>query len=424
MEPTRFGNYLLLEKIGKGGMAEVFLALSRDEGGLSRVVAIKRLHAHLGADPRFLSMFSDEANIASRLRHPGVCQIYDLGCVDDEYFIALEHVHGRDLKAIFARLRQRAEPVPPAIACAIAREMLEALHHAHELRDEHGASMEFVHRDISLQNVLVSFAGEVKLIDFGVAKATGRSTHTQAGLVKGKFAYMSPEQLRGLPVDRRSDLFSAGTVLFEMLTGRRLFLSESTMETVRRVRDAEIVPPRSVVPGIPAELEDIVLRALARHVDDRFQSAAEMADALERFVRQARLVTGPRDLGLWLRALFAGDYAAERARLAALSAAPAPMRLAVGTAPGALVPVSAGPEEHTASVDIDFDESQVVDERLVEPEPLPPPPRLHHPLDAADSMPTMVFDRIAFGALPAVAPPQPPDRTFVGWAPAPRSRRA
>jgi serine/threonine protein kinase len=422
MEPREFGRYLLLERIGTGGMADVFRALAREDGGIERVVAVKRLHVQLACDPGFLSMFLDEASIAARLQHPGVARILDMGRVDDDYYIALEHVHGRDLKAIFARLRERAESVPPALACAIVRDMLRALDHAHELRDDAGYSMQFVHRDISLQNVILSFAGDVKLIDFGVAKATGRSTHTVAGLVKGKFAYMSPEQLRGLPVDRRSDVFSSGVLLWEMLTGRRLFLRRNTIEMLQRVRDAQVVPPSEVTDGIPPELEAIVMRALAKHADDRYQSAAEFADALDAFCHATGAVTTRRDLGMWVRALFGVEYAEERARLAALQLGelPAPRHFAIGTDPGARLQALEH-EVDESQVCAEYD-SQEYDAFECAPDSQSIDIAFDDDAQASFDSPTMVIPLTAFQPPPAL-PLVPREATWIGWAPFPQRRR-
>ncbi len=332
MSRVRFGGYELLERIGAGGMAEVFRARMRGQQGFSKLVAIKRIRERYAADPMFVGMFIDEAKISVQLDHSNIAKIFDLGKVKNQYFIAMEHIHGRDLKTIFNHSSRSRGPLPIAEACHIAIKMCEGLDYAHSRRDVGGQRLGLVHRDISLQNVLVSFDGQVKVIDFGIAKAMGRTTKTQAGMVKGKLAYMSPEQMRGLPVDARSDIFAAGIVLYELLAGRRLFLSDSTRETVMRIRSGKIVPIRTYNQRVPAALEAIVLKALSLHPQDRFQSAGELAEAIQRFAYYRGYTCTTGRLAAWMRGEFHKQYADETARLDAFSLieptpAPAPLPL-------------------------------------------------------------------------------------------------
>jgi serine/threonine protein kinase len=242
-KPIPFGKYYLLERINVGGMAEVFKAKTFGVEGFERLLAVKRILPNIAEDEEFIAMFIDEAKIAVQLQHANIAQIFDLGKVEDSYFIALEYVPGKDLRSIFDRLRGRGEVMTIQQACHIIMQVCEGLDYAHNKRDAQGRELHLVHRDISPQNVLIGYDGEVKLIDFGIAKAAGKASKTQAGILKGKFGYMSPEQVRGLPIDRRSDIFSVGIVLYELLTNERLFVGESDFSTLEKVRNVEIMPP-------------------------------------------------------------------------------------------------------------------------------------------------------------------------------------
>ncbi|HEU5060606.1 MAG TPA: serine/threonine-protein kinase, partial [Kofleriaceae bacterium] len=226
-QPVPFGKYLLLDRISVGGMAEVFKAKSYGVEGFEKVIAIKRILPSMGEDKDFIKMFIDEAKIAGQLSHANICQIFELGKHQGAHFIAMEYIWGKDLLQIQHRLRKGGQIMPVAMACYIVSKVCEGLDYAHRKRDAMGRHLEIVHRDCSPQNVLISYEGEVKLIDFGIARAASRSSRTNAGVLKGKFGYMSPEQVRGLPLDHRSDLFAVGTVFYESLTGERLFQGES-----------------------------------------------------------------------------------------------------------------------------------------------------------------------------------------------------
>jgi hypothetical protein len=259
-------------------------------------------------------MFIDEAKIAVQLQHANIAQIFDLGKVDDSYFIALEYVLGRDLRAMFDRMQQRKETMPLAQACYIMMQVCEGLDYAHNKRDAQGRELHLVHRDISPQNVLVGFEGEVKLIDFGIAKAAGKASKTQAGILKGKFGYMSPEQVRGLPIDRRSDIFSVGIVLYELLTGERLFMGESDFSTLEKVRNVEILPPSSYNKTIPHELERIALKALAKDPEDRYQHAIDLHDDLQAFLYTKAEIYSRKDLAAWMKKTFPAEIEEENAK--------------------------------------------------------------------------------------------------------------
>jgi len=320
-KPTPFGKYFLLERINVGGMAEVFRAKAFGVEGFERLVAVKRILPNIAEDKEFIRMFIEEAKLSVQLNHANIAQIFDLGVVDGAYYIALEHVHGRDLRGIFDRCRQLGEAMPVGQACFVAMKVCEGLDYAHNKRDQSGRDLSLVHRDVSPQNILVSFEGEVKLIDFGIAKAartnskTNSGIVTQAGILKGKFGYMSPEQVRGMQVDRRSDVFSCGIVLYELLTGERLFVGESDFSTLEKVRNVEILPPSTYNRKIPEELERIVLKALAKDVDDRYQNAIDLHDELQAFVYTAGEFYSRKDLAGWMKKTFGKEIEEETAKL-------------------------------------------------------------------------------------------------------------
>jgi serine/threonine protein kinase len=306
-KPTPFGKYYLLERINVGGMAEVFKAKTVGVEGFERLVALKRILPSIAEDEEFITMFIDEAKIAVQLQHANIAQIFDLGKVDDSYFIALEYVNGRDLRGIFDDLRKMGQVMPMPQVCYLIMQLCEGLDYAHNKRDVQGRELNLVHRDVSPQNVLVGYEGEVKLIDFGIAKAAGKASKTQAGILKGKFGYMSPEQVRGLPIDRRSDIFALGIVLYEMLTGERLFIGESDFSTLEKVRNVEITPPSSFNASIPEKLERIVLKALEKNVEDRYQNAIDLHDDLQLFLHSVGQFSSRKDLSAWMKRIFATD---------------------------------------------------------------------------------------------------------------------
>ena len=306
-KPLPFGKYYLLERINVGGMAEVFKAKSFGVEGFERIVAVKRILASIAEDQEFITMFIDEAKVAVQLTHANIAQIFDLGKVGDSYFIAMEYVPGRDLRAIFDKARKTEQPIPVPMACYTVMKVCEGLDYAHNKKDAAGRDLNLVHRDVSPQNVLISYDGEVKIIDFGIAKAACRSAKTQAGILKGKFGYMSPEQVRGLPLDRRSDIFSVGIVLYELLTLERLFQGESDFSTLEKVRNVEIMPPSTYNPRIPEELEQIVLKALSKEVEDRYQTAMDLHDDLQSFMYTSGNFFARKDLAVYVKTSFPDD---------------------------------------------------------------------------------------------------------------------
>lgn len=299
---ARVGKYELLGRLRVGGMAELFRA--RELTGEAKVIALKRILPSFTDEADYVAMFLDEARLGLRLKHPGIVETLELGEIEGDFYIALEYVRGQDVGALLRRAREQKQPLPVPVACRIALDICEALHYAHELHDEQGVALEIVHRDVSPDNVLVSFEGEVKLIDFGIAKSTEQLMRTQAGLMKGKHGYLSPEQAAGQPLDRRSDLFSLGVCLYEMLSAERLFQGSSDFSTIVRVRKAEVPSLTMQNPLVPEELEAIVRRALAKSPDARFATAAELASALSAFVASSGESCDHVQLAAYMRASF------------------------------------------------------------------------------------------------------------------------
>ncbi len=314
-EPIPFGRYYLLERISTGGMAEIFKAKAFGVEGFERLLAVKRILGHIAENEEFIDMFIDEAKIAGQLHHPNIAQIFDLGRVEGSYFIALEYISGQDLKTLFQRNRRLEQrPKIPRIIHVVTK-VCEGLAHAHGKKDSSGRDLDIVHRDISPQNVLLSYEGEVKIIDFGIAKARGRTSETEAGVLKGKFSYMSPEQVEGEEVDHRCDLFSLGIVLWEMLTRRRLFRGDSDVRTIQNIQDMKIPPPSTHNPEVNDELDAIVMKSLARPPGERFQTAREFEEALERYMRHDDLFYKSTDLAEDMRAAFSDELKMERRKL-------------------------------------------------------------------------------------------------------------
>ena len=282
-DANQFGPYRLLEKIAVGGMAEVFKAKRAGIEGFEKVVALKRILPHLSTNQEFVVMFVDEAKVVVRLAHPNIVPIFDLGRIDDSYYIAMELVQGRDLRSVIRRARQHSLELSVELAVLITSRVCAALEYAHRKRDENGRAMRIVHRDISPQNILLSFEGEVKLTDFGIAKAAHKASVTQRGTLRGKVTYMSPEQASGAAMDGRSDLFSLGIVLYELVTGRRPFGSTdaSDKRLLELVRECRVTPPTVFNPSLPGLVERITLRALQRDPESRYADAGSMQADLE-----------------------------------------------------------------------------------------------------------------------------------------------
>jgi len=281
-----YGPYELLEKIAVGGMAELFRAKRTGVEGFEKVLAVKRILPHLSDNKEFVDMFIDEAKMVAGLAHPNVVQIFDLGKHDKNYWIAMEYVHGRDLRTIIRRARERGLKIPLDISTYVVSKVCAALEYAHRKKDDKGQPMLIVHRDISPQNILISFEGDVKLTDFGIAKAASKASTTDKGALRGKLLYMSPEQAWGKPMDKRSDVFSLGIVFYEMLTEQKPFLGTSETSILETVRECRVPPPTTINDKIPEKLEKVVMKALERDPEVRYQDAGDMLRDLERVLHE------------------------------------------------------------------------------------------------------------------------------------------
>lgn len=316
--PVQFGNYYLLERVAAGGMAEVFRSKSVGREGTERIVALKRILPMVAADKELVSLFIDEAKLVIQLNNPNICKVFDWGKVEDSYYLAMEYISGCTLRQAFQRCKEQeidgSATMPLAQACLIAMKLCEGLDYAHNKKDTLGNDLGLVHRDVSPPNVMISYEGEVKLIDFGIAKVqTHRQTESSAP--KGKFSYMSPEQARGEPLDRRSDIFSLGIVLYELLTGERLFPVDNDLSVLEKIRNVEIVPPSTINRRIPEELERIVLKALSRAPADRYQTAVELNSDLQQSLYASGEFYSRKELSAWMKRVFRPEFEAEQAAL-------------------------------------------------------------------------------------------------------------
>jgi serine/threonine-protein kinase len=308
---SRLGKYELVRRLAVGGMAEIFLARVKAAHGFEKLVVVKRILPQYAEDEDFVRMLLDEARLAATLHHPNVVQVYDMG-VDEETgqsFFSMEWVHGQDLRRIVRACLDAQKWLPLEHVLAIATGVAAGLHHAHEQTGLDGRPLEIVHRDVSPSNVLVTYTGSVKLVDFGIAKATSAQTTTRHGTLKGKIPYMSPEQCRGERLDRRSDVFSLGTVLWELSTGHRLWKADNELATLSRIANEDPPPPSSRRADYPPELEAIVMRALRRDRDERYQTAQELQLDLEEFAREHKLPVSSAYLGRFMQELFADEIA-------------------------------------------------------------------------------------------------------------------
>jgi serine/threonine protein kinase len=301
----------LLDRIAFGGMAEIYRAKTFDGNGTPHLVAVKRVLAHLAEDDDFIQMLVDEAKIASVLRHGSIARVYEFARAHGEYFIAMEHVDGKDMRTVLERCRAKKKPIPPEHAAYICAEVGAALHAAHSAVDSRGRPLRIIHRDVSPSNIICSYAGEVKLCDFGIAKATLSRVTTKTGVIKGKVKYMSPEQALGRKLDHRSDVFSLGSCLYEMLTRIPPFTATNEMDLLIKVRDAKYRSISELQPGIPPELEQIADKCLTRSRANRYQTAAEAEGDLRAFLRKFMPNYSRSHLGRFIRKMFAQEIERE-----------------------------------------------------------------------------------------------------------------
>jgi serine/threonine-protein kinase len=297
--------YRVIERLAAGGMAEVFIAESAGIEGFKKQVAIKRVLPALSEKKRFIAMFLDEARLSAHLTHSCVAQVFDIGVGDNAYFIVMEYVDGADLKAVIEYMRKSGRAFPAEHAAYIAEKLCEGLAYAHELCGPDGKPLEIIHRDMSPPNVLITKHGEVKIVDFGLAKATSQLEKSEAGIIKGKFGYLSPEAAQGLAIDARTDIFAVGIILWEMLAGERLFLGETDFGTVKMVQEAKIPSLRAKNPNVPAELEKIILKSLARDPNDRYATARDFGKDLNAFLFRYGHPVGAYEIAELVRAAVA-----------------------------------------------------------------------------------------------------------------------
>lgn len=322
--PSRIGRYDLAFQLATGGMATVYLAAARGPGGFDKVVALKRIHPHLANDAEYVDMFLEEARLAARLSHPNICSVFDFGEGEGGYFIAMEYLIGEPLSLVLPRLQRsklRFGDRHHVVISKILADTCEGLHAAHELADAQGNLLGVVHRDVTPSNVFVAYDGGTRVVDFGIAVARDRHFETQSGRIKGKFAYLAPEQVKSLPVDRRTDVFALGIVLWEALTLKRLFRRPTESETIYAVLESEIPAPSSVRPGVPAALDAIAMKALARDPADRYQTARALGRDLVRHARSSSDTIDLPEVAEFMRELFPSGEAHKRELIEATRAA-------------------------------------------------------------------------------------------------------
>ena len=313
--PENFGRYYLVDRIAQGGMAEIFKAKTFGAGGFENVVVVKRILPHLSANRSFVQMFLDEAKVTALLQHSNIVRIYDFGRIERNYYISMECIEGKDTKQLLKKLGERRKLLPKEFAVYIAMEAAKGLEYAHKRNHPQSQQpLHIVHRDVSPSNVLISYEGDVKVADFGIVKAAN-CAEEEEGMLKGKFEYMSPEQADARSLDRRSDIFSLGIILWEMLTGKRLFKAENEQKTLDRIRNGEVELPSLVNPAIPARLDEIVMRALEHSPLDRYPDAREMHADLLDFLYPAAPDVTKQSLAHFMRDIFSEDMNSERMRM-------------------------------------------------------------------------------------------------------------
>ena len=310
----KYGSYTLLEQIAVGGMAEVFLARRSSIEGFEKEIVIKRIRPHLSEQKSFVNMFLGEARLAAQLSHSNIVQIYDLGHIQDSYFIAMEYLAGRDLSAIIPKAKKLGIPFPIEYALRITSSLCEALHYAHNKSDGQGSPLNIVHRDISPENIRVGWTGDVKILDFGIAKAASHLHETKAGEIKGKLCYMAPEQVLGKPVDKRSDLFSVGIVLYEMLTGLKLYTGTNDLDIMNKIVEGKVHPPSYFRNNVPSEVEAIVMKALNKSRDARYQNANDLQFDIDRFLSGHEFSPSKIHLSNYVKQIFRQELAEEHLR--------------------------------------------------------------------------------------------------------------
>ncbi len=315
---SRLGKYFVGARLAAGGTASVYLARLAGPHNFERLVALKIIHEHLSEEQEFVNMFLDEANLAARLNHPNIVHVYELASDDDVLFLAMEYLHGQPLSLAYRRALEQGELLPVELVSWIGARAADGLQHAHELRDAQGEPLGLVHRDVSPQNIFLTYDGHVKVVDFGIARAAGRIAKTALGQIKGKFSYMSPEQALGKPFDHRADLFALGATLYEAACGTRLFKGEDEIDTLRKVVAGDVPPPEQVVAGFPAEVSRTLLRALAPDPDQRFSDCDALAREFDAFLVGRGVPDQREELARIMARLFAHERSVQERAIAEL----------------------------------------------------------------------------------------------------------
>lgn len=310
VKPVQFGKYILLDKIAVGGMAELYRAKITGVKGFEKLIAIKKILSHLTAEDVLISAFIDEAKLAAFLQHQNIVQIYDFGSMENAYFIAMEYLLGKDLRLVTQKSKQTDHPLSLENALHITARICDGLYYAHNLKDFHEQPLNIIHRDIGPHNIFITYDGQVKVIDFGIAKAASQSTSTRDGLIKGKVAYMSPEQARGKAIDHRADIYSIGILLYELVTSKRMFTGD-TLQVYAKACKAEFEPAQSLNKNLPTDLYAILDKALAKDLQQRYQSADEMASDLDKCISGLSHRPSARSLSVYMKALFEQEFKTE-----------------------------------------------------------------------------------------------------------------
>jgi serine/threonine protein kinase len=401
MQPIRFGKYTLLDRLAVGGMAEVYRSKLSGEQGFEKLIVIKRMLPQIAARREMVAAFIDEARLAALLQHENIVYVYDFGELDGEYYMAMEYLFGKELRSIINQGPDGGTPIPLPLGLHVAARICDGLQYAHELKDLNQVPLNIIHRDVSPQNVFITYDGKVKLIDFGIAKATSQSERTRTGLIKGKITYMSPEQARGDAIDHRSDIFAAGILLYEMVTGSRMYQGADTIQIIEKVIGADFRPPQEIIPDLPAAVVRILDRALARNPDDRFSSCGEMTTAIEDCLFEFSLRPGAKALAAYMKAAFDRDFEHESLQIQHVLS----QSEAIGYPPGAYDKAAPGFSElPTAGFDRNLHRASTWD---LNP---PPDPDAAAGADAADPAPPTPT-----APLSAPTPPQTALRNLRAW---------
>jgi serine/threonine-protein kinase len=349
----KFGKYFLLDLLAQGGMADIYRARHATPSGGGRLLAIKRIQQSYSANPEFINMFRGETKVTSSFTHPNIIQVYDYGEEQGQLYIAMEYVDGRNLRQCITRLSEMKQLFPTEVSCYVIEQSCRALEYAHQFKDKFsGKSLNIIHRDVSPQNIIVSYDGAVKVIDFGIAKTEVQSESTRAGVIKGKPSYLSPEQITGEVLDGRSDVFALGTVFWELLTGRKLFAGDNDLAVIRMIENCQnhIKPASQFNPKVPKELDAIIFKSLEKDRTKRYQSASEMQRALHKFLAQFAPEFNPEDLSTYARELFNKELLEDRKRLMKINEK-AEELIKLGEAeasdPNIAAPADTAPVEHT-----------------------------------------------------------------------------